>query len=421
MKKRLSRGEKWLFASPLLLLIVGGVLWQRHKMKLYSIEMPQNATVDVVKFSPDSKRLVVFSTTTGFVGWVYDLESRTKVCNIAKPKDQSGEWDEITYDGPDWSPDGSRIAGGVFSVGGTQSVSSVYTARTITIWDAKSGAVRINQLCQAPSYLRGEEFIHYSPDGKTLVGGGVPPAVYDATTLKPLNKPNAAFDQGVMTYSNPKLGLAAVLNVGGNGLRVFDLKTRKVLWQTPIDEAFDYSWSGDILCVYNFSREKDPKTGQKLEGSHLLLWDGKTRQQLPSPPFSPVKAVYDYDFNADNTKLALFVNRHFVNGSITRDKGELMLWDLRAKRVLWSKPMETPLIKLAWSPDGKKLAALAEITQSQRRLSIFDQNGQSQFEEQPVQDIAVWSGDSKQLATVVLRSEPKYKFTNTVEVHRFED
>jgi len=412
MKKRLTRGEKWLFASPLLFLVIAGVTWQWRKTTPFVVELPDAKYIAWLNFSPDSQRLVVFANGLKVkrpLGRVFDLESLKKVCDMDM---KSVGLIYPDFGPPAWSSDGKAIV----SVA-TSDVTSPVSSKAV-IWDGVTGTLKTQHVYPAGI----STLIRYAPDGKSYIGVGTPPPRFDAVTGKRLNHPYKNVKQGILARSNEKSGLCAIDGVGNSEFRVIDLKSSKVLWQPNLVTAVSFEWYNDVLAV---NAAGIPKSYPEFE-TGLLLWDGKTRQRLPTPPSTPDGEVIGFSFNpAQSTIVYSQSHVKLAAGGTTNaaQSYELVLWDYRANRVLWRYPTASLLSWLEWSPDGKRLAAQYG-RDGESFVVVLGQNGQPQFERGSVSgsQFNYWSPDSKKLAIVMREKDnAANNLDNRLEIYRFED
>jgi len=411
MKKALTSGEKWLFATPISLLFIANVAAQPQKSAPVSLDISPSIEVRAMEFSPEGKRLAAFLYDTvkrRDFGVVYNLATRSQICELAAPPSLSkGEGNY--YQSPVWSPDGTRIA--AFANSNSSRLNK------IAIWDAVSGANKSDYLypITVPSGLNAN--IHYSPDGKQLIDAELPPTVYDVASGKRVKTPFAGIYAGMgvrqLGARNLKLGLFAVYSRLGlaptqskdNRVRIIDTKTKKVVWETKIEVLLGSEWFGDVLCV----KGNTQKSGWQLTGKPLLLlWDGKARHPLPSPPLS--KGIGDVSFNPDKSTLAYINVTKNTTSLTTLPDNELVAYDYRKTRVLWRYHRPNSFSTAEWSPDGKRLVTVNIDRTGQNSVSVFDKSGKPQFESIPASSLTRWSSDSKQLATVQVRR---------IEIHRF--
>jgi len=196
-----------------------------------------------------------------------------------------------------------------------------------------------------------------------------------------------------------------------NAFQIVDYKTKQPLWKYQTSPINEFNWFGKILCMERC--EKEALSG--FQG--LLLWNGATRQLLPSPPTVSRLEVLGYSVNAPQNTLA-YVQERVGNP-------ELVVWDYRAKRVLWQTRLPKERGFPEWSPDGKWLVGVEddyEESEDLPLLVVYDQNGKLRYETPRTSGISRWSPDSKQLAINVVEVDKLGKALNAgLEIHRFGD
>ncbi len=402
MKKRLTRGEKWLFASPLLFLVLVGAYYQSRRIPADSIELPQYHRTTKLIYSPDGKRLLVFVAENGTnraTRRVYDVKTHRPICELATlpasrfgfPKN-SEVW--VSFGNVSWSPDETRLVTSVNILSRSKSVDM------IRVWNARTGAIITNKLYSPEKYRNGATNLNFSADGKTLLSASSPPAIYDPNTGKRLNKPTLRATKDAWAELNEKLGLMVSYDENSRRFKVTDSKTGRVVWERRIKSP-STQWKGDILCVMdNIYYQSETREGENA----LFLWNGKTRQLMPSPPIFRRGEIGGVTFNSDGRTLAYFV-QHGSEELYQQHtgEGELTVWDYRTHRVLWRYVARTELFSPGWSPDGKWLTALDNYKNHPYGLYIFDKSGQLRFQRSSVDHPYEWSPDSKQLAIVQAR------------------
>jgi len=426
MKKRLTRGEKWLFASPLFFLVIAGAFWQWREKAPVELVMPDDSEVTSLEFSPDGKRLAVVLKRTTIVmgilsylntnlsGAVYDLKSRSLVCSLS-PDFSAANGGRvptmcIVFNAPAWSPDGNRIAASM--VTSVIPPANKFVGR-FKVWDVSDGRTQSEHSFQLNSFWPSGK-LRFSSDGQTLIGGDIPASHFDVWTGKRLNQPDKSFGKSFSKWSEP-LGLVASRRADAEDFRVVDLKTKRVIWKPPVKNAAQFDWYGDWLCV----KDVIPSVGQCPVVNRLLLWNGRTRQPLPSPPLPAGVEIKSFSFNPAGKTLFYSYGQWTKTGY----QAAVAAWDYHANRVVWrNENMPETLINLQPSPDGKWVMALDSLgndSNSGYILYVFDGTGKILFKYGAIGYATRWSSDSKQLATVMSETDSSGKSVfNRIIIHR---
>ena len=391
-KRRWTRGEKWLFGAPLLILALGGAVWLWQLRAPKTIALHSAITmVYGVEFSPDSRRLLAFSQnkygSTG--GTVYDVETRAAICGLQTPGSVRA------YDWPSWSPDGKRIVAG-FDEGkmGTTKVRSTYKNESylrfniiykIALWDAASGRLSYAVPYGPPTQEAGTE-VYFAADG-TLVGLSNPPSFFDPATGAPTRIFGSSYARVQRASFNRARTLLALCNDSGSQIEVREVESDRVLWQAEVHRAFSFHWSSDVLAIHD-----DGSPGKR----QILLWDGKARRVLPSPPS---RDVLWFHLHPHKPWVALADVNFSGFGPLRVRKSELVVWDYAAQKALWRRPMQGLLSNLKWSPDGRFVTLRDGEGASSDTAWVFDESGAVRYQkEQQEVGLIRWAPDSKQLA-----------------------
>lgn len=187
--------------------------------------------------------------------------------------------------------------------------------------------------------------VAWSPDGKWIVSGGWQRIlVWDAATMKQARSLSAAFVGNITALAiDPasKLLFAADGEPGGAGfIRKFDLADGKLL----------ATWKAHEDTVY--SLRISPKGDRLLSGGAdklAKLWD-TTTQKLVSFFEGHTNHILSAVFNKDATQIA----------TAGADK-EVKVWEVSSgNQEVKLGDKKTVYTALAWSPDGKSLAAITD-------------------------------------------------------------
>jgi WD40 repeat protein/serine/threonine protein kinase len=270
-----------------------------------------------------------------------------------------------------YSPDGKRLV-------------SRSADGTVKEWDVATGQeIRAIKL---KDYPQGRGWAQYSPDGKQIVAASRDGTmkVWDATTgqqLRTVKSPIAPGDL-VSQALGPDGKWVALGNVDGT-VALCDATTGQVVHTLKGDTAIAWqlAFSPDgqrLSCTHNpMLRVWDVTTGQVLhtlkdvrhvafspdgnrlasrsKGGAVQVWDVTTGQELHThwEPSDTIGAR-NGAFSSDGTRLAT------NSGS----GGAIRVWDIAPGRAKGSKPLlhsykgsTSPVLAMAFSPDGRHLAA----------------------------------------------------------------
>ncbi|MEL6458729.1 MAG: hypothetical protein AAFQ91_10835 [Cyanobacteria bacterium J06621_15] len=190
--------------------------------------------------------------------------------------------------------------------------------------------------------------IEFSPDGKTLVSGGLDKTIrlWDSETGKEKTKNSSLKSHKRKVYNvsfNPKDKNQFASSSADGTIRIWTLE--------PNEEnkyKFNELPKKHKGKVYSLSYSSD---GQVLASSSLdktiRLWNPQTGEQIRSPLTGHTNKVYSIDFNPQNTT-------QLASGSTD---GTVRLWDTKTgeNRILSNRNYNVDSI--SFSPDGKKLAS----------------------------------------------------------------
>lgn len=408
IKSPMKRKQPWaldeklmVFGPTLFIVGLGAVSWRDSRTKIIALPVMMNHgnandgihDISKIEFSPDSQRLVaVYQGQTGGVATVFDAQTRERLADLQIPPVAAGSRavSSVIQDAC-WTLDGAYIAG-IYddgSVGPTKIPTDdankfrFNMQHHIATWSATSGNLIWTQPYAVTSYDSYAK-LQYSSNGKTLIGQGTPAVLFDAATGAPLTPADDSAPTGEFNFDG---SLLAVTRKADKVLEVRDVKTRRVLWQPKIKRPFPQWSKNNVLGVFDYRAKNDAR---------LLLWDGKTRRALPTPP-----AHYVTDFALHPRRLLVA----FAEVKLTKspspkiESSVLRVWDAATQKELWHRPM-TGEINLSWSPDGRWLCAVERAgVYPQATLWIFDAQGavQSRFSRGAV-GLVEWSPNSKTLA-----------------------
>ena len=190
--------------------------------------------------------------------------------------------------------------------------------------------------------------IEFSPDGKTLVSGGLDKTIrlWDSETgkEKTRNSPLKNHKRKVYNVSfNPKDKNQFASSSADGTIRIWTLEPDrenkyefKELPKKHKGKVYSLSYSSDGQVLASSSLDKS-----------IRLWNLQTGEQIRSPLTGHTNKVYSIDFNPQNTK-------QLASGSTD---GTVRLWDTKTgeNRILSKRNYNVDSI--SFSPDGKKLAS----------------------------------------------------------------
>jgi serine/threonine protein kinase/WD40 repeat protein len=287
-----------------------------------------------------------------------------------------------------FSPDGTRLA-------------SVSKDRTLRLWDAATGELRLSALAHRSAL----EAVAFSPDGALLATGdrdGVI-ALWDGRTAAPLARVGSAPEPGAvwrLQFSATGRFLAAV---GGSGVAVWErqaggeVATLGRVFHRPLPGALDVAvhpseaelvvLTGDgHLFAYDFRQGTGPRrlAARARPEVRSLHFDAAGKRLLFVSPDGKL-ALWDWDTDtpARQTEqpaahLAVGPGGRWV--ATTTPSRATVVYDLRAGAETLALPEEAGDVwGLAWSPDGTRLAvgrsdggvAVWDVEQVRARLAEF--------------------------------------------------
>jgi dipeptidyl aminopeptidase/acylaminoacyl peptidase len=380
-KRPWTRAEKLLFLAPLLIACASaGVWWRQSTTPQISVDAPSIAFVASAQFSPDGNRLLVVSNdkkTMRYGCAVYDVETRSKICDLQSPPSLSTGPNYGVSDEPRWSPDGTRIVNGHS------------TGPQIGVWNAQSGILQSSWLYSTADTLDYGCLASFSRDGNQIIGHGIPITIFNARSGAALRRFHSI---GGHAWLNATQTLIAVTNARYDSLKVHETKSGRLLWQCQLQQLGDVQWSKNDVLVFQHQQKTTPDSHVPLL-THvpLVLWDSKSRKNLPS-----MQKINARSFWLHPNAPMVAVNSY---GSNEAEDGSISVWDYHRNEVVWNHDVKKIVRALAWAPNGKHLAVLEEDDNS-RLLQIF--NLQGQMTQEMELDIGLnsldWSSNSKQLA-----------------------
>ncbi|MGV9851939.1 WD40 repeat domain-containing protein [Streptomyces sp. NPDC003442] len=271
-----------------------------------------------------------------------------------------------------------------FSPDGKVLASSEAQDGVLRLWDVATHKQRTRALLSSLVVFKG---VAFSPDGRTVATGHESRAQFwDAATLRPHGKEIAQHDDPLLSYEtiafSPDGTLFATSGFIDQEIRFYDVATHRQKGE-PLESA------GAHQLVFS----PDGKTLAGVDESGMdgvRLWDVATRKQRPQPPDDFFGGATQMVFSLDSGTLAVADDSPEVrffdaitgkergkplaghSGSVTglaystdgrtvltTDYSRLHLWDAAGHehRAAISSPGPS-IAQLAFSPDGRTLATL---------------------------------------------------------------
>jgi WD40 repeat protein len=233
-----------------------------------------------------------------------------------------------------FSPDGTRLA-------------SAAMDGTVKVWDATTSPEA--RTFRGPT--GGVHGVVFSPDGKSLAsagrGPGTPPdvKVWDAQT-------------GQELLSLKGTGGSVAFSPDGKRLATRGEKTVKIWDAQSGRELLSLQGGGDSVAF-----SPDGKRLASAAGQQVKVWDAQTGQELFSFKIGPSGGVA---FSPDGKRLASASGRwQGLPKGWDGVPGEVKVWDTQTgQELLTVKANAGPYAKLAFSPDGKRLASSHRLSSS---------------------------------------------------------
>jgi WD40 repeat protein/serine/threonine protein kinase len=282
--------------------------------------LPLGITVHCVAFSPDGK--VLASGNGQVILWdAATLEERGRFAP------QGGFVTRLAF-----SPDGGRLA-----AGGSDGL--------VTVWDVKAR----RRLRRLKGHTAAVASLDFAADGKALASGS-----RDGTArLWDLELP----DEGrklALAKGEEAVGSGLACSADGKWLAVAGFPA--TLWDARTERRAHVLDNGNCLAF-----SPDGKT-LAVGGTYVSLWDvasGRQLRFLNSPLADPAaerRAVGSLAFSPDGKLMAVGFGMPTLFGPAEYQQ-VVKIWDVRSGKELHTLPHRNTVPALAFSPDGKTLAA----------------------------------------------------------------
>jgi WD40 repeat protein/serine/threonine protein kinase len=312
-----------------------------------------------VAYSPDGKRLTQVSRS------VSDNESSTMTVWNAQTgrelltKKTHGQVATVAF-----SPDGKRLATGAVAWSGTGALID----RAIRVWDAETG----QELYSLKGHAMEVTSVAFSPDGSRLASASRDGTVkvWNATTSQKAR----AVPEGILSLDGKHLAGPA-----GNEVKVWDTQTGRetqtLTGHTGRVQSVAFSPDGRRLVSAAADRTVkvwDAQTGQEqftFKG-HAGPVDG--RDSVPGG----MRLISVSAFSPDGRRVASGMNFRIgprANGPGIEWTAELKVWDAQTGReVATYKGNLGPILSVAFSPDGKRLASAGGSGPGFGEIKVWD-------------------------------------------------
>jgi WD40 repeat protein len=347
------------------------VVWDvpAHK-RLHTLYAHHGVTIDTLTWSPDGSILASGGSDARVILWNPSAGAALHVLE--------GDWDG-SADILVFSPDSAKILAGYhFS-----HTDAPKASQAPTVWDTRNG-----DLLYTLDYFRASYWSSTSPsnqwsaDGKLLVADET---IYDAATGKVVGTLDDL--QGVAWSPSEPL-----LAVAGAQVGVWDTQSGRLAWSQEGDGlSVQLLWSPDGARLLEVT-----DVGLRLWDAHVgqLLWTNTYRTNAQRIEWSPEETLLVVETNEPGYQIVTFDARTgevvseipgcladiswapnsavLVIGTATWGTDSITLTDARTGKVMSRLDGTDYVLGLAWSPDGKYLAATSTDDYQSHQATLWD-------------------------------------------------
>jgi WD40 repeat protein len=328
--------------------------------EVFAVEAPADLQRPrTVAYSPDGKRLIQVSRSvsdnTSSTMTVWDAQTGRELLT----QKTHGQVATVAF-----SPDGKRLATGAVAWSGAGALID----RAIRVWDAETG----QELYSLKGHPMEVTSVAFSPDGSRLASasrdGSV--KVWNAMTSQ-----EARAVPGWILSPDGKHLAGAV----GNEVKVWDTQTgRETLTLAGHkDRVGSVAFSPDGQRLVSAAADRTAKVWDAQTGQEQFTFKGHAgpvddRDSVPGGRFAMSVSA----FSPDGTRVASGINFRVgprANGPGKEWTAELKVWDAQTGRELATyKGNLGPILSVAYSPDGKRLASAGGSGPGFGEIKVWD-------------------------------------------------